>query len=116
MKCAGPLWSYAQTSKIFNAEADDFIESLEKELCAHFNQNLPACDIGEKLLEKLANTSNYQCCPNFNKQEITKLYIRTRIFYAIKYFNRDIKSKGGRDKFFSVSHLWAFTSQVKKHT
>ena len=43
-------------------------------------------------------------CPEFNKDDLMKLYARLRLFYTLKYINRSFKSQPGHKKMVILNH------------
>ena len=85
----------------------DYIVTLED----MFVESLPSVvfkvGVGKSLLSQLPQFSLPECS-EFPSLFLLKLFIRTRVYYALKFRNRQLVSPGGNKKckkYFKVSHL-----------
>ncbi|CAH2105527.1 unnamed protein product [Euphydryas editha] len=84
----------------------DYIRRLETELMSVFT-SCTGNNIGLKLFQHLSLIEfKTKPCACFPKDFLLKLFIRMRIFYIIKFNNRNFKcSKSRNRKYLSVAHL-----------
>lgn len=86
---------------------DEFIEYVKKlEYC--FFDNIKKLMVQQKIIQKLISICNSiefsHPCPQFPLQYLIKLYCRVRLFYTLKFINRNFKSQAGHKKMIILSH------------
>ncbi|XP_060533864.1 uncharacterized protein LOC132706519 isoform X2 [Cylas formicarius] len=76
-----------------NAPAVDFIVKLENIFVENFNTLACQNHIGRKLMDLFKNVPFAHPCENFPFEYFVALYIRIRIYFTIKFANRDVKEQ-----------------------
>lgn len=71
----------------------NFIYNLEKQFVSHFDDICITTGISHSFLKIFKTIPLNHPCSDFPLLYILKLFIRLRIFYTIKYANRDLKNK-----------------------
>jgi hypothetical protein len=87
----------------------EFITKMEDVFVANFSVFSKSSYVGKHLLAKLENVAvSFQMCENFPIDYLRKLFLRMRIYYCLKFANRDFaspKSKRKNRKYIKVAHL-----------
>ncbi len=87
----------------------EFITKMEDVFVANFSVFSKSLYVGKHLLAKLENVAvSFQMCENFPIDYLRKLFLRMRIYYCLKFANRDFasaKSKRKNRKYIKVAHL-----------
>ena len=86
----------------------DYILRLEDSFVKHFSVYTKSTKVGDDLLKIFKSMPvNFQQCPAFPMEYMLKLFLRMRIYYTIKFANRDFAStpKKKSRKYIKVSHL-----------
>ena len=87
----------------------EFITKMEDVFVANFSVFSKSSYVGKHLLAKLENVAvSFQMCENFPIDYLRKLFLRMRIYYCLKFANRDFaspKSKRKSRKYIKVAHL-----------
>lgn len=85
-----------------------FIKNMDTLFCLKFSELSIQKGVGLKLKEELQKI-NFQCpCSKFDIDYLTCLFVRVRIFFTLKFFNRDFKTqKTGKknNKMVNIKHL-----------
>ena len=82
----------------------EVLEVLEDTFIANFSIFTKSDGIGNSILLKLEQVSApFHCCEKFPKVFMQKLFLRMRIYYALKFANREFKKKNR--KYIKVTHL-----------
>ena len=85
-----------------------YIHSAEQIFVDTFPNVISKQGIGKHLMSMLPKFK-LQECPQFPSQYMLELFVRMRLYYVLKFGNRDLaqpKQKGEKDrKYFKVSHL-----------
>lgn len=87
---------------------DDFVtyvKKLNNEFVKHFDSCCHVIGISKVLYEYLKQIPQYKCCNNFRNEDFLHLFIRIRIYFVLKFFNRDIKTHNFKNKVLKVSHM-----------
>lgn len=84
-----------------------YVEVLEDTFIANFSIYTKSDGIGKSILSKLEQVSApFHCCEKFPKVFMQKLFLRMRIYYALKFANREFKqTKKKNRKYIKVTHL-----------
>ena len=86
----------------------NYCKAIEEIFVEALPQIISKPGIGKHLVSILAIFS-LQECPQFPRQYMLKLFVRMRLFYVLKFGNRELaqsKKKGAKNrKYFKVSHL-----------
>ena len=84
-----------------------FLEVLEDTFIANFSMYTKSDGIGKSILSKLEQVSApFHCCEKFPKVFMQKLFLRMRIYYALKFANQEFKqTKKKNRKYIKVTHL-----------
>lgn len=63
--------------------------------------------VGKDIMKKLKNIPvTFQCCEEFSLDYLQKLFLRMRIYYSLKFANRDLSATKRKDrKYIKVTHL-----------
>ena len=87
----------------------DFVTRMEDAFVANFSIFSKSMCIGKHLLTKLENVAvSFEKCEDFPLDYLRKLFLRMRIYYCLKFANRDFsatKSKRKDRKYIKVAHL-----------
>ena len=87
----------------------EFVTKMEDVFVANFSVFSKSSCVGKHLLAKLENVAvSFQMCENFPLDYLRKLFLRMRIYYCLKFANRDFsstKSKRKNRKYIKVAHL-----------
>lgn len=70
----------------------NYIAELENEFCNNFNNMAINKQVGFNLKEKFKVISYFHPCINFPIDYFLSLFVRVRIYYTIKFANRELKS------------------------
>ena len=71
----------------------DYILHLEDRFVNHFSVYTKSTKVGDDLLKIFKSTPvNFQQCPAFPMEYMLKLFLRMRIYYTIKFVNRNFAS------------------------
>lgn len=82
-----------------------YIEELNKEFNKHFDRCCHMVGLSKYLYEYLKLVPQYKCCENMNNEDFLNVFIRTKIYFTLKFFNRDAAIPNLRNKFLKVSHI-----------
>lgn len=85
-----------------------YIKQLEDMFVKDFSMYTKSDGIGKSILTKLQCVPvSFQHCPEFPFQYLLKLFLRMRIYYSLKFANRDFSSckKKKSKKYIKVTHL-----------
>ncbi len=84
-----------------------YTTALEDEFVQYFKQLRKTTDIGKDLLKRLMEIRLDVSCPNFDKNFLLRLFVRMRIYYCLKFENRNLsKTKKRKNrKYLKVAHL-----------
>lgn len=87
-----------------------YLGSCENVFTANFKNLALQPNVGIQLKNKVFNVPLLHPCDEFPKEYFASLFVRTRIFYTIKFLNRDIslqRSSNGRknEKLTILQHL-----------
>ena len=85
----------------------NFPTALEDEFVQFFSNLTKVFDIAKDLLNKLLSIHLNIECQDFDKEFLLMLFIRTRIYYCLKFENRQLATSKKRrnKKFIKVTHL-----------
>lgn len=83
----------------------NFVDRLEVRFRDLFNQKCQAIGLRTSIFRELEHIEMYQCCDNFNFPFFLNLYIRSRIYYILKFYNRDLKDPHLNLKILEISNL-----------
>ena len=79
---------------------------LENKFVKHFSNLQKVICVGHDLLQLLESIQLDQPCNSFSKKYLLMLYTRLRIYYCLKFANRELRSPGRKtEKYFKVAHL-----------
>ena len=77
----------------------DFVTKMEDAFVANFSVFSKSSCIGKHLLAKLENVAvSFQMCENFPLDYLRKLFLRMRIYYCLKFANRDLSATKSKSK------------------
>lgn len=82
-----------------------YLKILENKFVEGFNNLVTDTSLGKKLLETLSSVPPYKCCPLGNSEFLLHLFLRVRIYFVIKFYNREIKDSNNKNKLLSVQSL-----------
>ena len=83
-----------------------YIMQLEETFVKHFSNLQKATYVGHDLLKLLESIQLDQPCNSFNKKYLLMLFTRLRVYYCLKFANRELRSPGRKNKkYFRVAHL-----------
>lgn len=71
----------------------NYLQSLEDIFVTNFNTYCFQNNVGYKLNELFSQTEFIHPCPSFPQSYFLSLYTRVRIYYTLKFANREIKSQ-----------------------
>lgn len=71
-----------------------FIFNLENIFCAKFEEICGTRGVSKRLFDIMKNVEFEHPCPQFPKIYVIKLFIRLKIYYTLKYTNRDLRISG----------------------
>ena len=85
----------------------EYVIKLEDVFSDQFSVYTKCPGVGANILKKIkAIPITFQCCPEFSLEYLQKLFIRMRIYYSIKFANRDLATSKPKDrKYIKVTHL-----------
>lgn len=85
----------------------EYIIHLEDTFVANFSIYTKTFCVGKNILNKLRNVPvPFQTCPDFPIDFLQKLFLRMRIYYCLKFENRDFSCCKRKDrKYIKVTHL-----------
>ena len=79
---------------------------LEETFVKHFSNLQKVTCIGHDLIQLLESIQLDQPFNSFNKKYLLMLVTRLRIYYCLKFANRELRSPGRKNKkYFKVAHL-----------
>ena len=79
---------------------------LEETFVKHFSNLQKVTYVGHDLLQLLESIQLYQPCNSFNKKYLLMLVTRLRVYYCLKFANRELRSSGRKNTtYFRVAHL-----------
>ena len=79
---------------------------LEETFVKHFSNLQKVTYVGHDLLQLLESIQLDQPCNSFNKKYLLMLFTRLRVYYCLKFANRELRSSGRKNKtYFRVAHL-----------
>lgn len=81
-----------------------YLKILDSLFVKYFNKACEMKKISKYIHKKLKNIPPYKCCENFDIDILLKIFIKTRLFFAIKFFNRDISKPEFRNKILKISN------------
>lgn len=83
-----------------------YIEHLENIFTDNILQFITENNVGNKLINLMENVSLNHPCKDFPCSYVIKLFVRMRIFYFLKFMNRDLKSRTNKNcKLIKLTHL-----------
>ena len=82
----------------------DYYKALESKFIDLFNKNCHRHGLRQILFDELFQERPFLCCSKVKHEDVLNLYIRIRIYFIIKYFNRRIKEPNFKHKLLCVSH------------
>lgn len=82
-----------------------YIEQLNEEFSKHFDNCCHIGGVSKFLYERLICVSNYKCCENMSTEKFIYLFIRVRIYFILKFFNRDAAVPNLRKKVLKLSNI-----------
>ena len=86
----------------------EYIMHLEDHFVKHCTVTTKLQKVGESILKILKSTPvPFQSCPEFPLEFLLKLFLRMRIYYSIKFANREFSSNKKSRKYIKVTHLWS---------
>ena len=85
----------------------EYVTQLETVFLTNFSIFTKSSCVGKHILSKLkAVPMSFQTCPDFPLEFLQKLFLQMRIFYCLKFANRDFSSCKRKDrKYIKVTHL-----------
>ena len=84
----------------------EYIIHLEDHFVKHFTVTTKQQKVGASILKILKTTPvPFQSCPGFPLEFLLKLFLRMRIYYNIKFANREFSSNKKSRKYIKVAHL-----------
>ena len=85
----------------------DYVIQLEDTFFKHFSIYNKSLSVGASILKLLKKIPvPFQCCDKFPLDFLQKLFLRLRIYYSLKFANRDLSSTKKKDrKYIKVAHL-----------
>lgn len=83
-----------------------YANELEDSFLNYLSQINCTVGVGKKLIEIMENIPLNAACEKFNKTFLIKLFIRMRMYYCLKYVNRElVATKRKNRKFIKLVHL-----------
>ena len=84
-----------------------YVIQLEDIFIKHFSIFTKSACVGANILKLLKCAPvPFQCCPEFPLDFLQKLFLRMRIYYSLKFANRDLSSTARKNKkYIKVAHL-----------
>jgi len=79
---------------------------LEDTFIKHLRNLQKVTCVGRDLLQLLESIHLDQPCDSFNTKYLLMLFIRLRVYYCLKFANRELRTPGRKNKkYFKVAHL-----------
>jgi len=79
---------------------------LEDTFIKHLRNLQKVTCVGRELLQLLESIHLDQPCVSFNTKYLLMLFIRLRVYYCLKFANRELRTPGRKNKkYFKVAHL-----------
>lgn len=122
-KCLYPLPTFEQLSyynkytftqekefdkNIFVRPSEDivtYVEQLNAKFIKHFDYCCHIVGIPKYLYKYLIQIRQYKCCENMDIDEFVDLFIRVRIYFVLKFFNREVAIPNLRYKVLKLLHI-----------
>lgn len=82
-----------------------YIDELNNEFFKYFDSYCHLDNLSKHLYERLKCINPYKCCTQMNVENFIYLFIRTRIYFVLKFFNREASVPNLRKKMLKVSHM-----------
>ena len=80
---------------------------LEETFVKHFSNLQKVTCVGHDLVQLLESIQLDQPCNSFSKKYLLMLFTKLRIYYYLKFANRELRSPGRKNKkYFKVAHLY----------
>lgn len=83
----------------------DYLKEIEIIFVREFDSICHRIGVGQLLFDKMKHVSPYKCCNKSDSNANLALYIRIRIFFALKFFNRNLSRPHYKTKILCVSHM-----------
>ena len=85
----------------------DYVIQLEDTFFKHFSVYNKTLSVGANILKLLKKIPvPFQCCDKFPVDYLQKPFLRLRIYYSLKFANRDLSSTMKKNrKYIKVAHL-----------
>lgn len=86
----------------------EYIIKLEDTFIKTFSVYTKSEGVGRSILDTVKSIpKEFDCCTEFPFEFLQKLFVRMRIYYAIKFANRIFATTKKKDrKYIKVTHLW----------
>ena len=83
-----------------------YVVELEDQFVGYFSSLKKTKGVGNELLDILDRVTLQQPCASFAKKYLLMLFIRMRIYYCLKFANRELKSSKRKNrKYLKIVHL-----------
>ena len=84
-----------------------YANKIEDQFIAYFSLLNKTVGIWNDILQCLKKIELHVPCQEFDQEYLLKLFVRMRIYYSLKFANRNLAScKRKKWKFVKVAHLW----------
>lgn len=84
-----------------------YITNIEQELIVTFSNSMTMSGVGKHIVDILPEFTGSNCA-GFPSNYLLRLFVRMRIYYVVKYKNRELAQKKGdkkNRKYFKIAHL-----------
>ncbi len=82
-----------------------FVKVLETKFLEEFDSNCHKIGIGDILFNEMKDVRPFLCCENCDPKIVIALFIRIRIYFVIKFLNKELSVPNFKNKILCVSHL-----------
>lgn len=84
----------------------NYVEILENNFVKNFNKYAGGKNVGVNIFNMLKCIPFSHPCINFPAEYMLKLFVRVRIFYTLKFINRNFEGALGKNrKIIKITHL-----------